>query len=90
MEPSPCRVIYWVSQGEGFTKGLPFVPDMKQRSGIPGRRQSPAGGCREARPGCGSARGSPPLTTSRPLKTGEVAAAAAADVCVCVCVCVCV
>ena len=44
---------------------LPSAPDMKQRSGIPERRRSPAGGCREARPDCGSELGCRPPGTSR-------------------------
>lgn len=39
---------------------LPSAPDMKQRSGNPERRRSPAGGCREARPDCGSEPGCRP------------------------------
>lgn len=36
---------------------LPSAPDTKQRSENPERRRSPTGGCREARPDCGSALG---------------------------------
>ncbi len=37
---------------------------MKQRSGNPERRRSPAGGCREAHPDCGSEPGCRPPGTS--------------------------
>lgn len=43
---------------------LPSAPDMKQRSGSPERHRSPAGGCREARPDCGSELGCRPPGTS--------------------------
>lgn len=39
---------------------LPSAPDRKQRSGSPERHRSPAGGCREARPDCGSELGCRP------------------------------
>lgn len=42
---------------------LPSAPDMKQRSENPGRRRSPAGGCKEARPDCGSELGCRPPGT---------------------------
>lgn len=44
---------------------LPSAPDMKQRSENPGRHQSPAGGCRAARPDCGSELGCRPPGMSR-------------------------
>lgn len=44
---------------------LPSAPDMTQRSGSPERRRSPAGGCRAARPDCGSGPGFQPPGTSR-------------------------
>lgn len=43
---------------------LPSAPDMKQRSGSPERHRSPAGGCTEARPDCGSELGYRPQGTS--------------------------
>lgn len=39
---------------------LPSAPDRKRRSESPERRRSPAGGCREARPDCGSGLGCRP------------------------------
>lgn len=51
----------WCSCDE---EDLPSAPDMKQRSGSPERRRSPAGGCREARPDCGSELGCRPRGTS--------------------------
>lgn len=44
---------------------LPSAPDMKQRSENPERRRSPAGGCKEARPDCGSELGCRPPGTFR-------------------------
>lgn len=44
---------------------LPSAPDMKQRSGNPGRLRNPAGGCREVHPDCESELGSRPPETSR-------------------------
>lgn len=52
-------------QVRGDEEDLPSAPDMKQRSGSPERRRSPAGGCRAARPGCGSGLGCRPPGTSR-------------------------
>ena len=62
-----------VGGGEGRRGGrcafdeedLPSAPDMKRRSGSPERRRSPAGGCREARPDCGSEHVCRPPGTSR-------------------------
>lgn len=39
---------------------LPSAPDMKRRSENPERRRNPAGGCKEARPDCGSELGCRP------------------------------
>lgn len=49
--PHGCRGGDWEDQDP------PSAPDMKRRSGNPERRRSPAGGCRGARPDCGSALG---------------------------------
>lgn len=49
----------------GDEEDLPSAPDRKQRSGSPERRRSPAGGCRAARPDCGSGLGCRPPGTSR-------------------------
>lgn len=61
-------MIWWVGGVAGTVycdeEDLPSAPDMKQRSGSPERRRSPAGGCREARPDCGSELGCRPPGTS--------------------------
>lgn len=56
---------------QGDKGDLPSAPDMKQRSGIPGRLRSPAGGCREARLDCGFEHGSRPPETSHLLDETE-------------------
>ena len=52
------------NSGSRDEEDLPSAPDMKQRSGSQGRRQSPAGGCKGARPDCGSELGCRPPGTS--------------------------
>lgn len=59
-----CRQNSNVVEGRCDEEDLPSAPDMKQRSGSPERRQSPAGGCREARLDCGSELGCRPPGTS--------------------------
>lgn len=59
---SCCRV--HTNSGSWDEEDLPSAPDMKQRSGSPERPRSPAGGCREAHPDCGSELGCRPPGTS--------------------------